>query len=745
MLASEVSHTGVTPGKPPDEAALVARDIADLLYKHAVGGIGVSVATSTLLVLIISRLEVVPELISWWTLMQITLLLRAIQVYRWTKIRPYFELVFRDANRETRQFILGAATTAFFWVIFPLFFFKDLDLAGRATLAILLSGMAGGSTIVLAAKQSLSIGFCAALLLPTSLLFLAEGSRESVVLGFLGFVFFGVMSYSARVAHHATMRSVRLGRANDVLLRGMENAQQALRDSNAGLEIRVRSRTEELTREIQEKERYSSELARLARQDALTGLYNRSSLTERLETAIAEAAARNTPGRATNFVAVLFIDLDKFKEVNDVRGHFAGDQVLRTVARRLSNRLGTSADLARWGGDEFVVVLRQLNDPDGLDAMLLANTLCDGLAQPIDIEPEPVVIGATVGIAIYPEHGKTQEDLIRAADVAMYEAKQDRAASRIRMFDQALADDLARRHRFAQSLGRAIAEDALSILFQPIVVVPGGHCLAMEALLRWRHPELGLVPPSEFIPLAERSGDIVAIGRWVLIEACRIAVTWPGEDPPAVSINVSTAQVTAGCLVDDVCEAMRRSGLPPRRLHIELTESLFAGNQERVGPTLQALREMGVRISLDDFGTGFSSLAYLQSLPVDTIKIDKKFVDDIEGESRSIVNAIVSISKALDFELIAEGVETERQMSTLISMGVASQQGYLLARPLTEKDVAPWLSRLPKRSAAGSTEGSALQALALALNFQMEPTAILRQLPGSAKPVAARSSESSVA
>jgi diguanylate cyclase (GGDEF)-like protein len=712
MSQSELPHSTASAGSHPGEAELIACDTADLLHKHGIGGISVSIVTSSILTLLLARVAPISELIAWWILMQATLILRTIQLYRWNRSRPYFELGGRQPHREVRLFAWGTAATGFFWAILPIFFFRDLDLAGRATIAILLSGMAGGSTIVLAAKRSLAICFCAALLLPTSILFIAEGGSDGLALGLLGCIFFVVMAYSAGVAHTASMRAAQLGRANEILLRGMETAQQALRDSNSSLEIRVRSRTEELTREVFEKERYAGELARLARHDSLTGLYNRASLTQRLDAALQEA---NQSGGSAG---VLFIDLDKFKEVNDVRGHFAGDQVLRTVAARLRNRLGDRADLARWGGDEFVVVLRHLADSDGLDAMLLANALCDCLSKPIEMQPEAVIVGATIGIALYPDHGTTQEDLIRAADVAMYEAKQDRAGSRIRMFDRALADDLARKHRFAQSLGRAIADGALSILFQPIVRMPAGTCVAMEALLRWRHPELGSVPPSEFIPLAERSGDIVAIGRWVLIEACRIAATWTGPDAPAVSINVSTAQVTTGSLLEDVTEAMRRSGLPARRLHIELTESLFAGNQSLVGPTLQALRDMGVKISLDDFGTGFSSLAYLRSLPVDTIKIDKSFVDGIEGSARSIVNAIVSISKAMDFELIAEGVETERQMNTLMSMGVASQQGYLLARPLPPSAIAPWLAKLPfSRTVSMAENAGELHALASALGI----------------------------
>lgn len=676
---------------PAEAADSIASETADLLNKHALGGMSVSLVSSAMLALLLSRSIPMTDLFSWWMCMLSSLALRCLILFRWNQRRAYAEP--KDAHAAIRNFILGISTTGFCWFVFPILYFGQLDLAGKALLATLLAGLAAGSAIVLSPKESLSIGFCAALLWPLSFLLLADGNPDSRAIGSLGLIFFVITSYSARLSHQSMLRAIRLGQANHVLLRGMEHVQQELLDSNQSLEARVQERTQALLREVHEKERFSGELARLARHDSLTGLYNRASLSERLEVALRNAKNRN------GSVAVLFIDLDKFKEVNDVRGHFAGDQVLRTVTARLQARLGPHADLARWGGDEFVVVLPHLSGPECSECLAIAHALCECLDEPIDLEPEAVKIGATIGIALYPEHGQTQDELIRAADVAMYQGKQDRAASRIRMFDHELAADLSRRHRFAQALGRSVAENALSVLFQPIVLVPDGGCVAMEALVRWQHPELGPIPPSDFIPLAERSGDIVAIGRWVLVEACRNAASWPGSgegvDPPAVSVNVSTAQVSAGCLIEDVVEALRISGLPAHRLHIELTESLFAGNQQLVGPTLQSLRAMGIRISLDDFGTGFSSLAYLRTLPVDTIKIDKSFVDDIEGDSRSIVKAIVSISKAMDFELIAEGVETDRQTSTLISMGVNCQQGYLLSRPLPASEVPEWLGRQP--------------------------------------------------
>jgi EAL domain-containing protein (putative c-di-GMP-specific phosphodiesterase class I) len=265
------------------------------------------------------------------------------------------------------------------------------------------------------------------------------------------------------------------------------------------------------------------------------------------------------------------------------------------------------------------------------------------------------------------------------------------------MFDPMLGQEFAKGHFLRQLLREAIAEQQLAIVYQPIMSVSKNCCVAMEALVRWDHPSHGKVPPSEFIPLAERSGDIFALGRWVLQEACRTAAMWTGEDAPAVSVNVSAAQILAGELVGEVLEAVRQSGLPPHRLHLELTESSFAGDFDFVAPVLAQLRNLGVHISLDDFGTGFSSLAYLQQLKIDTIKIDKAFVWNMRADSDSILQAIVSIARALGCSTIAEGVETEDQRVALRGFGVDLHQGFYYSQPLAGGDVQAWLNRHPTR------------------------------------------------
>jgi diguanylate cyclase (GGDEF)-like protein len=534
------------------------------------------------------------------------------------------------------------------------------------------------------------------MLLPSSVMFLLTPGRENAFLGMLGIVFFVVMATASKVTHRASMSAIRLNRANQTLMVGMEcerqtseranaqlsTAQAALSESLKTLEVRIKSRTADLEHEIQERKRDGKELARLASRDSLTGLYNRSTLTDRLRSELLRAGSANAP------IAVLFLDLDKFKEVNDLKGHFWGDEVLREVSRRLIGLVPANAMSARWGGDEFVFVLC------GADAATAATAIGEQLRSsvriPISIGAETVRIDATIGVALFPHHGRTADELIRAADMAMYAAKGG-GRGRVRIFDPALAEALCVRLLLEHELHEAIAAGALRLEFQPIVAADDKRCHALEVLLRWNHPARGNVGPSEFIPLAERSGDIITIGRWALVNACAAAASWPGDPAPAVSVNVSVAHIMAGSLLDDVRAALASSGLEPRRLHLEVTESLFVSDHELIVPTLAALRAMGIRISLDDFGTGFSSLGNLRLLPIDTLKIDKSFVDRVDGESGPIIRAIRSLAHALDIELVAEGVETPHQAALLQSIGVHFLQGYHFSRPLPSREVAAWL------------------------------------------------------
>jgi diguanylate cyclase (GGDEF)-like protein len=702
VRASNVSANGI-------EAAEM--DAAHLLYRHAVGSVLVSLFASSGLAFIVIGQVPAWRLGAWWLLITFILVVRGLDIFHFHTVR-----ISRlgPGRREIQRFATGLIATAALWAAFPLAFLRDLNQTGRASAAIVLCGMAGGSATVLAPSKTLSLLFCASLVLPASILFLSFPGSENTFLGILGCIFFGVMYASSRVTNRATMTAIRLSRANEALLAAMEGERQrteaanvelrmaevALSEANQSLETRIRARTADLEKEMGEKERYAKELAFLASTDSLTGLCNRVTLTERLSSALigAEAAGQS--------LAVLFLDLERFKEVNDLMGHLAGDRVLQVVAQRLLHRLPPSVQLARWGGDEFVVALAGPHSAAGTGAGIaidLASDLNKCLSDPIEVDSGMVKIDVTIGIALFPDHGRTESDLIRAADMAMYAGKEEKR-SKIRLFDPSLSGRLTERRLLERALREAIDNETLEIAFQPIITASTGKCEALEALVRWNHPERGPVSPAEFIPLAERSGEIGALGRWVLAKACREAASWPGHKPPSVSVNVSVVQIESGTLPADIADALKEAGLPPSQLNLELTESVFAGDRRHIIPTLSALRECGIRISLDDFGTGFSCLADLRRLPIDQLKIDKSFVDSIDTDSAPIVNAIVTTAQTFGLEVVAEGVETAAQAETLVGLGVHYLQGYLFSDILLPDAAREWLRH---RNSAGRFEMAA--------------------------------------
>jgi len=635
-------------------------------------------------------------LVTWLCVMPLIVVVRAIDLSDARKRRRADDW---DGRAETRRFIRGVLAGAAGWAALPLLFFNEFSQLELATLVIVVCAMACGSVTVLAADRRLVIVFLAALLLPSSLMFFVTPGPQHALLSALGLITFVVLSSTSRVSHNATMTAIRLNRKNQALMVDMDRERRSTEHANAELRAAQSSLKETLETLEDRIAKRTADLARLASRDALTGLYNRAALTDRLNAAIAEAERTNVS------IAVLFVDLDAFKEVNDLKGHMWGDHVLSEVAHRLLALVPADCVCARWGGDEFVLILSGLDAPGAThQADTVATRLRQSVAEEITFEAETVHVDATIGIALFPEHGRTADDLIRCADMAMYAAKQS-GRGRVRAFDPALAAALRERHLLEEALRAAIAQNELRLVFQPIVDATTSHCHALEALVRWEHPTRGTIGPSDFIPLAERSGDIVPIGRWVFEQACIAAASWPGDPAPAVSLNVSVAQIVGGTVLSDVRAALAASGLPTSRIHLEVTETVFAEDHKLIIPTLVALREMGIRISLDDFGTGFSSLSYLRSLPIDTIKIDKSFVDDVQNESGPIIKAIRALADALAIEVIAEGVETTQDAATLISMGVYLLQGYLFAQPIPQDLVEGWLVDAGAHEAAGAASG----------------------------------------
>jgi diguanylate cyclase (GGDEF)-like protein len=426
--------------------------------------------------------------------------------------------------------------------------------------------------------------------------------------------------------------------------------------------------------EIQETEQ---RLAHLAHHDALTDLPNRRRIRERIEELLLLSR------KGTKF-AVLCIDLDRFKPINDAFGHQLGDELLKSVARRLRECVPKADTVGRMGGDEFVVVQESENQPH--DASVLAAWICEVLGEPFDFEGQKMVVGATVGIATAPVHGNEPEKLLRNADLAMYRAKSDGRGS-FCVFAPEMDAFVQSRRELEVELRQALELGRFELYYQPLVNLKANQISGFEALLRWNHPQRGLIGPAEFITVAEEAGLIVPISEWVIRNACNQAALWPNK--VRVAVNLSALQFRSDNLVPLVFSAIANSGIAAERLELEITETILLQDNELVLSQLRRLREIGVRISMDDFGTGYSSLSYLRSFPFDKIKLDKSFISDLnkDDDSAAIVNAVASISRSLGMMCTAEGVETEEQRLLVERAGYTEIQGYLFSRPMSAKEI----------------------------------------------------------
>ena len=435
--------------------------------------------------------------------------------------------------------------------------------------------------------------------------------------------------------------------------------------------------------DVTERRRAEERAIFLARHDDLTRLPNRALFHERVEQALAQV------GRGMQ-AAVLCLDLDRFKAVNDTLGHPVGDGLLQAVANRLQACVREVDTVARLGGDEFAVVQVGLDSP--ADVELLARRLVDALSRPYDLGGHHVVIGTSVGVALAPSDGKHPDLLLKNADIALYRAKLEGRGT-FRFFEPEMDIRLQVRRMLELDLHNALAASEFELFYQPLLDLASDQICGFEALMRWRHPTRGLVSPAEFIPVAEEIGLIVAMGDWALNQACMEAVGWPGS--VKVAVNLSPVQFKNGNLVQSVTEALDRSGLPARRLELEITESVLLQNNKAIVAVLHDLRDLGVHIAMDDFGTGYSSLSYLRSFPFDKIKIDQSFVRDLctKPDSIAIVRAVTGLGISLGMMITAEGVETQEQLAHLRAECCTEVQGYLLSRPCPASEVADLLQR----------------------------------------------------
>ncbi len=476
------------------------------------------------------------------------------------------------------------------------------------------------------------------------------------------------------------------------ILREQEGRIKTARDT---LEIQVEARTEELKRankllhdEIAERRQAESKLNYLAYHDPLTGLSNRRSFIERLEQSLLDGA------RYGQRLAVLFIDLDQFKQVNDSLGHAIGDELLISVAARLSEHVRLIDMLARLGGDEFICLMEAVRGEE--DVAVLAEDIIAAFDEPFQIGDHELFLSASIGISLFPDDASSVVDLMRNADTAMYRAKAV-GRSQYYFYKPEMTVTAQSRIRMENLLRRALDNGELSVHLQPQVDATSGELVGAEALVRWQSPELGSVTPAAFIPLAEESGIIIPLGNWVLREACQQVMQWrlSGFELPKVSVNLSVKQLERPEFFETLANILDETGMDATRLKLELTESVLMGVGDALG-LLQRLRDFGISLALDDFGTGYSSLSYLKMLPVQQLKIDRSFVTGI-GQNpgdEAIIRTVMELARSLNFEVVAEGVETPEQAGFLVKMGCQQLQGYLHGRAVAPAEFrARWSIR----------------------------------------------------
>ncbi|MHB1233971.1 MAG: putative bifunctional diguanylate cyclase/phosphodiesterase [Burkholderiales bacterium] len=472
------------------------------------------------------------------------------------------------------------------------------------------------------------------------------------------------------------------------LVYAIKRAEEDLTQANELLEAQVAQRTGELksandklSLDLEARKRVEQSMRHMAHHDALTGLPNRALFRDRLTHAMAQA------DRYHQKLAVLFLDLDRFKAINDTLGHNVGDQLLKIAAERLRSCVRDCDTVARLGGDEFTVIVDDIIEVQ--DAAVVAQKILDTLSQPFNLHGHEVFISVSVGITLYPNDDESADNLLRNADSAMYRAK-EYGRNNYQFYVADMNVKARARLMLESSLRRALDRGEFALYYQPRVDLFSGRVIGAEALLRWRHPEMGLVPPTEFIPILEETGMIIPVGDWVLRQASRQNHIWQemGLPPIRMAVNLSARQFIQKDLAESVLRVLEGAGLLPEYLELEITEDLLIEHNQTNIITLAKLRSHGIHISIDDFGTGYSSLSYLKRLPIDTLKIDQSFVRDIvtDPDNKAIVSAIIAMASSLHLNVLAEGVETDEQLAFLRAQGCNEIQGFSFSHPLVAED-----------------------------------------------------------
>lgn len=525
---------------------------------------------------------------------------------------------------------------------------------------------------------------------------LIQNNRWSLMLSIATLIYTGLLVATGQNMNQQIRRSIELEDHNQSLIDDLSeevtqrrSAQGALEQHQAQLEEQVELRTQALTRtneslenQIDIRKQVENRLEHLAHHDTLTNLPNRLLLDARMEQAIQHARREQT------LLAVMFLDLDNFKHINDSLGHAAGDQLLREVTQRLLSITRQDDTVARLGGDEFVLLMGEIQDSSTV--IYLAQKILDKLNERIEINGETIFVGCSIGISLYPQDGDNAETLMKNADAAMYRTKEEGRNS-YNFYAEEMTASAYDRITLVGSLGRAIEQEELVVHYQPQKSLATDRYVGVEALVRWNHPDLGILPPARFLPVAEASGLIVPLGNWVLRSACRQMVIWKQNGLPieTVSVNLAGKQIRRDDLVGSITDILEETGCRAEWLELEVTEGFIMSEIHTALDTLQKLRDTGILLAIDDFGTGHSSLSYLKKLPISRLKIDRSFIRDlaVDNDDAAIVRAIVSLGKSLQLVVIAEGVETDFQERFLRELNCEMGQGYLYSQPMPADQV----------------------------------------------------------
>ncbi len=669
-----------------ETAATVYAEQVALLYKQSSLAFSFSVINGFILILVQRPYFPTSVLLTWFGCLIVLTVARIVLVYHYRHYQP----AVAAAPRWGQVYLVGVGLSGIIWGAVAIVLFPEESIGHQVFVAFVLAGMTAGAVSVLSAVRVAPLIFMLPALLPLAVQFFRQEGTLPVAMGVMTLLFLAGMFTAIWNIHRSILRALRLHQEKQKLLDRVQTDKAALQAVKRNLEARVKARTAALEREIAERRTYEVELERLASHDTLTQLPNRQLLLDRLHHALDQARRSGSPA------AVLFIDLDRFKVINDSLGHTGGDELLQAVAHRLQTCVRVTDTVARLGGDEFVIVLEGLSKDES--TVTITRKVLDAMSVPFTVADQEVFVNCSIGIGQFPKDGDDAQTLLKNADTALHRVKAQ-GRNGFQFYTAAMNARASERLALETSLRRALEREELTLYYQPQVDLKSGGVIGLEALLRWRHPHLGLLLPATLVPLAEETGLIIAIGEWVLRSACAQAKDWQNTGQPVlpIAVNLSARQFMQADLTDRVIQILEDSGLPNGYLKLEVTESLLMQDVERAVMILQDFKSQGIQLAIDDFGIGYSSLNHLKRFPIDWLKIDRSFVRDIttDPDDAAITATVIDMAHHLKLGVIAEGVETEAQLSFLTSRSCNAIQGYFFSPPLTAQDAAALLRNPP--------------------------------------------------